>query len=428
MDIYERAALRVKTDPEQATQEDHQRAEKLEKYHKLLKFSYRDGVYDGSRRRLVNALTRKAKDEPEEQELREDWEEKWDRSGVAWSGVLARSQAARRGEVEDLIRVEDQQADFERRLEDALVIQNATFGRREAATTGLTVADPSWTADQTVAAVDKFLSNYAVQVREDTARYANWTIGGGARFTTETVLQQEKDLKVMAGRMLDRNDSAVCDLGLTAEKAAEYTLNDEQEELLTAMTVSGQQLVMSRGIAGSGKTHVLGSAASVLRAEGYQVVGLATAAATAQRLSSESGFDRSSSIDRFLTLADNGKWERGTSPELLKQRELLQAEQRDMRAEYTAREEAAGDDSVALDEIAEERATRMDDWQRRWDKWLKEAGKEQKLREQAGAALDERQRTIQAYREELDHRRKIVESASCRSASRGVREHPPRAG
>ena len=181
----------------------------------------------------------------------------------------------------------------------------------------------------------------------------------------------------MAGRMLDRNDSAVCDLGLTAEKAAEYTLNDEQEELLTAMTVSGQQLVMSRGIAGSGKTHVLGSAASVLRAEGYQVVGLATAAATAQRLSSESGFDRSSSIDRFLTLADNGKWERGTSPELLKQRELLQAEQRDMRAEYTAREEAAGDDSVALDEIAEERATRMDDWQRRWDKWLKEAGKEQ---------------------------------------------------
>ena len=129
LDIYERAALRVKTDPEQATQEDHQRAEKLEKYHKLLKFSYRDGVYDGSRRRLVNALTRKAKDEPEEQELREDWEEKWDRSGVAWSGVLARSQAARRGEVEDLIRVEDQQADFERRLEDALVIQNASFSR-----------------------------------------------------------------------------------------------------------------------------------------------------------------------------------------------------------------------------------------------------------------------------------------------------------
>ena len=410
LDVYERASMRVRQDPENATQEDRERAQKLEKYHKLLKFSYKDGVYDGNRRRLVNALTRKSKDEPEEQELRKDWEEKWDRTGVAWDSVLNRSQAVRREEVQEMMRGGDQQAAFEKRLEDALVIQNATFGRREAITSGLRVADPSWTADQTVEAVDKFLSNYAVQVREDSARYANWTIGGGARFTTETVLQQEKDLKSIAGRMLDRDDSAVCDLGLTAQKAAEYTLNDEQEDLLTAMTVSGQQLVMSRGIAGSGKTHVLGSAASVLRSEGYQVVGLATAAATAQRLSSESGFDRSSSIDRFLTLAENGKWERGTSPELLKKRELLQAEQRDLRAEFTARETAAGNDSVALDQIAEERATRMAEWQGRWDKWLKEAGKEQTLREQAGAALDERQRTIQSYREELEHRRKIVQS------------------
>lgn len=408
LDVYERAADRVRRDPEQATAEDQDRAKKLEKYHKLLKFSYRDGKYDGSRRKLVNALTRQAKDEPEEQELRDTWEEQWARTGVTWDSTMSRSQSARNEEVYDLMRSEDPREDFRLRLEDALVIQNATFGRREAITTGLANADPSWDAERTVAEVDAFLAEYAVEIRQDTAKYANWTLGGGARYTTDRVLEQEKDVKAIAGHMLDRDDSAVCELGTTAEKAAEYTLNDEQEELLSAMCVSGQQLVMSRGIAGSGKTHVLGSAASVLRSEGYQVVGLATAAATAQRLSSESGFDRSSSIDRFLTLAGQNKWERGTSSELLAQREELQAEKRELMADFSSREAAAGDDQVALDEVAEERAEAMGEWQARWDKWLKAAGKEQKIREDAGHALDERQRTITAFQEELEHRQAVA--------------------
>lgn len=181
----------------------------------------------------------------------------------------------------------------------------------------------------------------------------------------------------MARKMLDRTDSAVCDLQVTAEKANEYTLNDEQEELLTSLCVSGQQLVMARGIAGSGKTHVLGSAASVLRSDGYQVVGLATAAATAQRLSSESGFDRSSSIDKFLQLASKNQWERGTSAGLLRQREELQAEKRDLFTKYNDLAAAAGDDAEALDAVSEERAEVMGEWQKRWDKWLAAAGKEQ---------------------------------------------------
>lgn len=410
LDVYERAADRVRRDPELASEEDKERAEKLDKYHKLLKFSYKEGKYDGSRRKLVNALTRQAKDEPAEEELRETWEEQWARSGVAWTSVLARSQRVREGEVHELSESEDPVRDFRQRLEDALVIQNATFGRREAITTGLAQADPSWSSERTVVEVDAFLSNYAVQIREDTAKYANWTLGGGARYTTERVLQQEKEVKEMASRMLDRDDSAVCDLGVTADKSAEYTLNDEQEELMAAMTVSGQQLVMARGIAGSGKTHVLGASASVLQAEGYQVVGLATAAATAQRLSSESGFDRSSSIDRFLTLAQNNKWERGTSPELLAQRAELQQEKRELTAKFSAMEAEAGDDGVQLDAIAEERAAAMESWQKRWDNWLKSAGKEIKIREEVGASLDERRATLDAFQAELTHRQQVAQS------------------
>lgn len=408
LDVYERAAARVKREGEHATQEDKERAEKLDKYHKLLRFSYKDGRYDGSRRKLVNALTRKAKDEPAEEQLRETWEEQWARHGLTWDGVLARSQAARRHELVEFRRSGDERKDFQQRLEDVLVTQNATFGRREALTAGLATADPTWDAERTRAEVDTFLAEYAVEIRQDTARYANWTLGGGARYTTDRVLQQERELRAMAGKMLDREDVAVCDLTTAAERSADYTLNDEQEELMTALCVSGQQLVMSRGIAGSGKTHVLGAAASVLRAEGYQVVGLATAAATAQRLSSESGFDRSSSIDRFLTLAQNNKWERGTSAELLAVREELQNERRELDLEFQDRATTAGDDEIELDLIAEERAAAFAAWQKRWDKWLRDAAKEQSQREEAGTALEARRATLDQMEAELGHRQAVA--------------------
>lgn len=408
LDVYERSQMRVQRDPESASEEDHDRAKKLEAYHRLLKSSYRDGKFDASRRRLLVQLTRPSKDEPAEAELREQWQDQWERSGYSWESVISRSNGVRLQEQTERIRSDDVRADFRKELERALVVQNATFGRKEAITAGLRVADPDWDSETTLAEVESFLEDYAVSIREDTAQYANWTLGGGEKYTTENVIEQERELKEMAGKMLDRDDSAVCDLDTAAEKAAEYTLNDEQEELLSSLTVSGQQLVMARGIAGSGKTHVLGSAASVLRTEGHQVVGLATAAATAQRLSSESGFDRSSSIDRFLQLAENGKWERGTSPELLAEREELQSEKREILARFADMSAEAGDDEVALDEIAEQRAAALEEWQGRWDEWLKKAGREQEKREQAGEALQSRREMLDATQQDLDNREAML--------------------
>lgn len=409
LDVYERADMRVKKDPENTTEEDKDRAKKLSQYHRLLKSSYKEGKIDLTRRKLLVQLTRNEKDEPAEQELRQQWQEQWEEKGVSWRGIIDRSRGVRAQEIWNERSKEEQQESFRDRLEEALIRQNATFARKQALTTGFQVADPAWSAQETREQVDEFLAEYAVEVRQDTTKFANWSLGGGAKYTTEKVIQQEKELKEMAGHMLDRDDSAVCDLGVVADKTQEYTLNDEQEELMTSMTVSGQQLVMSRGIAGSGKTHVLGAAASVLRSEDYQVVGLATAAATAQRLSSESGFDRSSSVDRFLQLAENGKWERGTSKELLAEREELQAEKRALSAEYAELSAEAGDDEQELDEIAERRAAAMKEWQVRWDDWLKHAGTEQKQREEMSNQLDARQQVIMQLKQDIEHKQSALQ-------------------
>lgn len=410
-DVYERAELRMQRDPESISEEDAARVEKLETYRKLLRDACRGDKFNASRKRLLVQLTRGSKDEPAEAELRQQWERQWAESGVSWESIVEQSRQHRWDQELEALDAGGVEEKFRSDLAAALTTQEATFGRKDALIAGMRLADPSMSSSDVVAQVDAFLAEGAIEIRPDESKYANWSLGAGAKYTTQAVLDQEKRLTERAEQMLDRTDSAVCDVDVVAQMAREYTLNDEQEGLLAAMCLSGQQLVMARGIAGSGKTHVLGSAASVLREEGYQVVGLATAAATAQRLSSESGFDRSSSIDRFLSHAKQGQWERGVSSQLLAAREELQSERREAFAKFGELAAAAGDDEAQLEEIELQRAAAMDEWQRRWDEWLRKAGAEQKEREQAGAALDARQQALDYEEEYIERRRAMMLSA-----------------
>ena len=408
-DLYERAQLRLSMDPDSATEEDRLRAAKLDTYHKLLRDAVRGNKFNASRKRLLVQLTRGSKDEPSEEELRKRWAEEWRDAGVSWEMVVEESRRHRWEQELELIDGGGRDAVFRSDLEAALTEQESTFSRKDALVMGMRLADSSMTASDVVAQVDKFLEEGTIQLQEDSSKFANWSLGVGAQYTTQAVLDQEKALTERAERMLDRTDSGVCAVDVVAQMAREYTLNDEQEGLLAAMCLSGQQLVMARGIAGSGKTHVLGSAASVLREEGYQVVGLATAAATAQRLSSESGFDRSSSIDRFLVHAENGQWERGVSPALLAAREELQSEKREAFAHYGELAAAAGDDEAQLEQVEQERAEAMEEWQKKWDGWLRKAAAEQEQREQAGAALEMRAEALEEESMYLDRRAAMIQ-------------------
>ncbi|RJL21259.1 MobF family relaxase [Bailinhaonella thermotolerans] len=404
-DQFARARLRVRLAPETATDLDRDRARKLDKYEAVLRERATCTGAPAGRRDLVAYLSRSRKDEPSERELRQAWEKEFAGTGHRWQTLLRAAQRTRAQQLRD------EEETFEQRLAAALTRQQSVFGRKEALIAGARVADPAWDSDTVIARVDAWLAREAVQLREDRAQFGAWAVGGGARWTTEEVLAQERAMKATAQRMLDRDDVAVLPLEETAAKAREFTLDPEQEELLAALCLSGSQLVMARGIAGSGKTHVLGAAAELLRAQGHQVVGLATAAATAQRLASESGFDRASSIDRFLTLAAAGRWERGASPHLLADRQILLTERRRILREYGARLAAVAEgDEQAEEQILTEQDTAMADWQARWDAWLEAAEAETLRRERAAADIELDRQALDQTEEELDRRRAETEA------------------
>lgn len=399
-DVYEYSILKAATDPMSLTLEDEERLLKYEQYTRLMLENMDEDGQKSHRSKLVGQLTRRQKQELPEEVLRGEWRKRWQRDGHLWDVLLDRSQAYREEEMLEELTEEDRIAAFHRDLEHALTEKDSTFGRKEAFTQGMRCAPVEWSASRVVTHVDSFIEQYGVEVQPEKAQFANWAYGRGGRWSTEAVMSQEKEMLARADRMLDRNDVAVCDLDVAANKSAEYTLNDEQEGLLAAMTISGTQLVVARGIAGSGKTHVLGSAASVLRTEGYQVVGLATAAATAQRLSSESGFDRSSSIDRFLLLAENDRWSRGISQHLLEQREGLMDRKREINAHYDFLQ-SKSTDRGELDSINEQRSKALLEWDASWQSWEKEVLAEVQMREDLGAELQERSGALQREESEI---------------------------
>lgn len=409
-DVYEHSLLKADTDPMSMTLEDEERVMKYEQYHRLMAdLAKNEDGFNPARMKLVAQLTRRQKQELPEEVLRDEWAKRWQRDGHMWDVILDRSRAYREEELSQELSDEDRIKLFFHDLEHSLIEKDSTFSKKEAYTQGFRCAPQEWDSQKIVWMVDDFISAQGIEVQADTAKYANWAYGRGARYTTAAVMAQEKEMLERADRMLDRTDVAVCNLDTAANKSAEYTLNDEQEGLLAAMTISGKQLVVARGIAGSGKTHVLGSAASVLRTEGYQVVGLATAAATAQRLSSESGFDRSSSIDRFLILAENNRWARGASQGLLQQRELLMDKKREITAHYDFLESKATERGE-LTRLNEERSKALLDWDLQWQSWEKEVLAEVQAREEKGEELQARSVGIQKEESEILEMERRMES------------------
>lgn len=405
-DQHEQARYKVRLNPEAATATDRARAARLDKFEALLRERATSGPgFHPGRRNLVAYTSRDSKHEPPEAELRQMWAQQFAEYGQDWDAMLALSRVLRAEQVRS-----DPPAAFSANLAAASTAQHSVFGRKEALLAAARLADPSWSAAQIVEQTGQWLATDALPVRDDHAQHGTWVLGGGGRWTTEHVLAQQRQMRRTAEAMLDRTDVAVCSLELTSATAAQFTLDADQENLLSAMCLSGAQLVVAPGIAGSGKTHVLGAAAEVLRPSGYRVIGLATAAAAAQRLAAESGFDRASSIDRFLTLADNDRWERGASPELLNSRAQLLAEKRAAQVHFDRRLADAGSETEQ-DRILEEQSAATGIWQEKWTDWLAQAAAEQQAREAAAARLEADWAELQTRRAELDQARAVTGEA-----------------
>ncbi|MHB1785291.1 MAG: MobF family relaxase [Acidimicrobiales bacterium] len=83
------------------------------------------------------------------------------------------------------------------------------------------------------------------------------------------------------------------------------TLDQEQAEAVRYL-LTGPNIRLCSGLAGTGKTHMLTTCHEVWKGEGRDVVGSAVAAAAAQRLEEKTGI-RSDTLDRTLYLLDSGQ-------------------------------------------------------------------------------------------------------------------------
>lgn len=132
--------------------------------------------------------------------------------------------------------------------------------------------------------------------------------------TTSDVLAQEENLRQLAEELATGKAHRPMNIEevLTASETANLT--PEQAEILAAATLTRSSLTVVKAPAGSGKTYSLAPVVAVHQDAGYEVVGLATAARTADSLR-EAHVNRTMSLTRFGMAMESGKWEEGLSNE-----------------------------------------------------------------------------------------------------------------
>lgn len=154
----------------------------------------------------------------------------------------------------------------------------------EAQTTGLGIGD-------VLAAAGLNLANNRDIVRLQDKK-------GLATYTTREMLRIEKELLEAGKRLAARREHEV-NLGDVARGIINHpTIRRDQAEAVQAVCTGGD-CVSVTGIAGSGKTFMLGVAREVLEREGYELLGTALAADAAKELEKGSGI-RSTHLHKLL--------------------------------------------------------------------------------------------------------------------------------
>lgn len=121
----------------------------------------------------------------------------------------------------------------------------------------------------------------------------------GAReqaYTTAEVLATEATIAQAVERLAERTGPALPAVDIEAvvadaESARGHELTDGQRRVIERICGSGQAVSVVVGVAGSGKTTALDTAASALEAAGYRVLGTSTSGQAARTLGTQAGVD-----------------------------------------------------------------------------------------------------------------------------------------
>ncbi|MGO3326277.1 MobF family relaxase [Gordonia sp. (in: high G+C Gram-positive bacteria)] len=158
--------------------------------------------------------------------------------------------------------------------------------------------------------------------------------------TTSDALAQEQNIRDISERLTTENRHNPMNLKKVLDAAERANLTPEQEDMLAAATLSKNSLTVVQAPAGAGKTYSLAPVVELHQREGYEVVGLATAARTADSLK-EANVNRSMSLARFAYAMEKGYWEEGLSNDEI-------AEVRKFQARVQNKERHAEEDLQSL--------------------------------------------------------------------------------
>lgn len=112
---------------------------------------------------------------------------------------------------------------------------------------------------------------------------------GRERFSTQAMLELEKDMLERSKRLNEIQGHAVASTQVAALAAAK-NLSEQQHEVLTHITAKGD-LKCVVGYAGTGKSYLLGAAREGWEAEGYNVHGVTLSGIAAENLQGSSGIE-----------------------------------------------------------------------------------------------------------------------------------------
>lgn len=116
-------------------------------------------------------------------------------------------------------------------------------------------------------------------------------IKGGKRFTTQSVLDAEKDMLDRADRMGENESHQVSDRAVNKALDGMPTITEEQKAAVKHITQDSAQVAVMQGQAGAGKSFTLGAVREAYENDGYTVIGTAVSNAATRNLKNEAGIE-----------------------------------------------------------------------------------------------------------------------------------------
>ena len=126
---------------------------------------------------------------------------------------------------------------------------------------------------------------------------------GRDRYTTQTMLTLERELARLADKQGDLAQHRASSVAVH-QAMATRTLSDEQQQALRHLT-QGKDLACVMGMAGTGKSYLLGAAREAWEQSGYRVQGMTLSGIAADNLAGSAGIESHTVANRLLCWAND---------------------------------------------------------------------------------------------------------------------------